>query len=102
MNTKEIKKVLFKTSLFIARRAFLICLVIFLLSLIIGAAVFYRYYVVTQRAELGSLEEIYFLDKKAYQDILDTWQDYERISQEADSKKYLSPFLKTTPFPEID
>lgn len=96
----QLKKFLDKLSLVIAQHAFLACLFLFLLSLIFGGFLFYRYSISVQEVEPEALDKSVLLKEEAYQEVLEVWQEHERISQEADFKKYPNPFLESVPFPE--
>lgn len=95
----KIKKIK-KLPLIIAEHAFLTCLALFLLSLILGFILFYIYISLAQKAGLGDLESPRPLGQTTYQKVLETWQENERISQQVDSKEYPDPFLESVPFPE--
>ncbi|MBZ9578091.1 hypothetical protein KJA13_03645 [Patescibacteria group bacterium] len=99
---KKFKKFLEKLSLSIAQHAFLACLFLFLLSLIFGGFLFYKYSILAQKVEPEALDRFVLLKEGAYQEVLGVWQEHERISQEADFKEYPNPFLESVPFPEVD
>lgn len=96
----QIKNFLEKLSLSIAQHAFLACLFLFLLSLIFGGFLFYKYSILAQEVEPEGLDKSVLLEEEAYQGVLEVWQEHERISQEADFKEYPNLFLKSVPFPE--
>jgi len=96
----KLKKSLGKVTLIITTHAFWACLVLFILSLAIGADLFYKYSVSAQSAEPESLEQAVFFKEKTYQKVLKIWQEREKRFQEADSKEYPNPFLGIVPFPE--
>ena len=76
-----------------AERAFLTLLLLLLISSILGAVVFYRYYFSVQ-GPVETLEEEDALTFKmaSYNNILDKWKERnERISQ-VDRKEYANPF----------
>jgi len=99
---KKFKKFLEKLSLSITQHAFLACLFLFLLSLIFGGFLFYKYSISAQKVEPEALDKSVLLKEEAYQEVLEIWQAHERISQEADFKEYPNPFLESVPFPEVD
>lgn len=94
------KKFLGKVPLIITIHAFWACLILFILSLVIGANLFYKYSILAQRAESESLEQAVFFKEKTYQQVLKIWQEREKRFQEADFKKYSDPFLESVSFPE--
>jgi len=95
----KIKKLLSKVPLIITMHAFWTCLILFILSLAIGANLFYRYNILAQRAELESLEQFVLFNEKTYQQVLKIWQENEKRFQETDSKEYADLFLESVPFP---
>lgn len=97
---KKFKKFLEKLSLSIAQHAFLSCLFLFLLSLISGGFLFYKYSISAQEVKPEALDKSVLLKEEAYQEVLEVWQEQERISQEADFKEYPNPFLESVSFPE--
>ena len=94
INIKKIKKNLGKLPLAIVKHIFLACLFLFFLSLIFGAILFYKYNILFQRAELEVLEKPFLSEEKTYQEVLEVWQEHERIFKEADFKEYPDPFRK--------
>jgi len=96
----KIRKFLNKVPLAISMHAFWACLVLFILSSVIGANLFYKYSILAERAEPGSLEQVVFFKEKTCQQILKIWQERDKRFQEADLKEYPDPFLETVPFPE--
>jgi len=97
---KKFKKFLEKLSLSIAQHAFLSCLFLFLLSLISGGFLFYKYSISAQEVKPEALDKSVLLKEEAYQEVLEVWQEQERISQEADFKEYPNPFEKPIPTEE--
>ncbi len=96
----KLKKFLGKLPLIIAAHAFWACLILFILSLIFGANLFYKYNILAQRAELERLEQTVLFKEKTYQKVLEIWQERDERFQQADFKEYPNPFLETIPFPE--
>lgn len=89
----QTRKFLGKLSLTIARHAFLACLFLFLLALVFGTFLFYKYYILAQKAELGLLDRPVLLREKAYQEVLRAWQEHEKRFEEIDFKEYPDPFM---------
>jgi len=75
-------------------------LILFILSLAIGANLFYKYSVLAERAEPEILEQTVLFKEITYQKILKVWQEREKRFEEADSREYSNPFLEVVPFPE--
>ena len=97
---KKLKKFLEKLSLNTAQHAFLACLFLFFLSLIFGGFLFYKYSILIQKVEPEVLDKSILFKEKIYQEVLEIWQENERIFQEADFKKYPNPFLELAPLSE--
>lgn len=91
---KKIKKFLGKLFLTIAEHVFGACLFLFFLALILGGFLFYKYNILTQRAELEVLNQSFLIKEKTYQEVLKVWQEHERRFQEAYLKEYPDPFQK--------
>lgn len=89
---KKIKK--FSNYLFLAivKHAFLVSLILFLLALIFGGYLFYKYIILVQKIDIGVLEKPFLLNEKNYQDVLKTWQEQEKRFKETDFKEYPNPF----------
>lgn len=94
------RKFLGKLPLIITTHAFWACLILFILSLILGANLFYKYNILAQRAEPESLEQTVLFKEKTYQKVLEIWQEREKRFQQADFKEYPDLFLEVAPFPE--
>lgn len=92
----RIKKFLEKFLLSIVKHDFLTSLFLFLLSLVFGGILFYKYCILTKRAEPEALEQSFLIKKEVYQDVLKVWQENEKKIQEADFKEYPDPFRKST------
>lgn len=94
---KKTKKVLNKSFVFVAKHAFPVCLILFLLCLMIGTFLFYKYYILIQKTDLASSSEEGLLNKGAYQDVLGVWLEYEETTEQAGSKEHKNPFLEAVP-----
>ena len=97
MKSKKIKKLnnlLGKLSLNIAQHAFVTCLFLFFLALILGGLLFYKYSILSQKKYLEGLDWGFSLEEDAYQQVIKTWQVQDRKFQEADFKEYPDPFKK--------
>lgn len=74
---------------------FLTSLALILLSLIIGALVFYQYSVLAEKRESGAAFEPLILEQESLGNILKTWQDRQERFDETDLKSYPDPFRLT-------
>lgn len=92
IKTKKAKKILGKLPWFLAEHAFLACLVLFFISLIFGALLFYKYNILAQRVKPGGLDQSFLLKENIYQEVLKVWQGEEEKFQEADFREYPNPF----------
>jgi len=90
---KNIKVFLKKIPLVLGKNAFLAFWGLFILSLILGLLVFYRYHIFTKEPELKITEKQLQFKTKTYQEILGTWQEKEERFRQTDSKKYPNPFI---------
>jgi len=77
----------------LAEKAFLTFLGLLLISLVLGTAIFYQYYISIQGdPEIIDGEYILKFDDGIYQNILNEWKEgNEKISQ-LNQKEYLNPF----------
>ena len=92
IETKKIKKFLKGLPRVLAERAFLTFLFLFLMVLIIGGIVFYKYNVLAKKAEPQILEQPFQFQEKTYQSVLKAWQEKEKRFKETDLKEYPNPF----------
>ncbi len=102
VDTKQLKKFLAKLPWIIAERAFLVCLFLFVLALILGGFSFYKYNTLAQKIELEALNQSLLLKEEVYQEILAVWREQEKRFSEADSKEYPNPFEEWVSFPEVE
>lgn len=70
-------------------------LALFLLSLVLGGFIYYKYVFLVKNKEPQITEKSFQFDEKTYQKVLDEGQAREKRFQEADSKKYPDPFTST-------
>ena len=92
IKTKKIKGFFKKLPQVLAERAFLTFLFLFLIVLIIGGIVFYKYDVLAKKAEPQILEKPLQFQEKTYQSVLRVWQEKEKRFNEADFQEYPNPF----------
>jgi hypothetical protein len=76
----------------LAEHAFLVFLVLVLVALILGAAMFYKYNILVKKAEPEIKETPLQFKKNIYQNILEEWEGREERFKEADIKEHLDPF----------
>jgi len=94
LKTKEFFGKVILTSV---RRPFLYCFLIFLLTLIFGALVFYKYVFLVKKTNPEVLMPQFSLDEKIHQEILKIWLEQEKRFNEADLKAYKDPFEGQVP-----
>jgi hypothetical protein len=87
----EIKKILAKFVLIVARRVFWDCLIIFFLILTVGWS-YYRYNIIIERASRASFDDPLFLKTSEYRKVVDFWRKENKISKEAELKEYRDLF----------
>ncbi|MDD2731932.1 MAG: hypothetical protein PHI53_01920 [Candidatus Pacebacteria bacterium] len=90
MTVKKIKRILLIYSDFLVYHIFWACLFSFLLSLIIGAVIFYA-------STLSYKDKNDYvlnlkIEEKSYQEILRFWHEQEERLKDIDLKEYKSPF----------
>lgn len=76
----------------LAQRAFLVFLIFFLLSLIIGGVLFLKYYILVQEKTLEIIEKPVEFNLTIYNEVLKIWQEREDKFQKANFKEYFDPF----------
>ena len=86
------KECLLKASRLMAEHLFLTSLVLIFVSLLFGAAVFYKYYVRAQEVEPELGKEITEFKESTYQKIIAEWQDRGERFEAAKTKAYPDPF----------
>lgn len=89
---KSITIFLKKTTRELAENAFSAFLVFFLLDLILGGTIFYKYIILAQRVNPQIEEKPFQFKEKSYETILEVWAKKEAKSKEIDTKQYLNPF----------
>jgi hypothetical protein len=86
---------LFKLPWVAARHAFLACLVISLISLLIGVAIFSKSYFNIEAKKTETIKNRIYFDEVAHNQLLKYWQENENRFNEANSKIYPNPFVLT-------
>ena len=85
LKTIQIKKILKKLILTVAKHIFLDCFFIFLLMLFIGWFSYYKYNIIIKKAEVESFKRPFLLEESDYQKVISFWQKNEKRFQKADS-----------------
>ena len=81
-----------KLPLKVARRPLPIIIVLFLVSLLWGVSVFYKYVILPEKEEPEEQKRTLQIEESAYQEILSGLEEREENLKEADSKEYSDPF----------
>jgi len=76
----------------IANNLFVSFVVLIVLALLIGALIFFRFYVYSPQEEGESATPTFRFRSQIYQQVLDVWQEREKSLQETNSKQYPSLF----------
>jgi len=95
----KIKTFFGKTPRVLGENAFLTAICFIILSLIFGGFVFYRYIILTQKAEPDIIEKSFKFQENDYQNILKIWQEREEKFNTADSEQRSNPFQGPPPSP---
>jgi len=96
VKNKKLKKVgrfFKKLPLILGERAFLTCLILFFIAMVLGAFVFYKYCFLVEKKEPKFTQTLLYLDDKKLQAIIKAWQDRQAKFDAANSKQYLNPFM---------
>jgi len=94
IEAKKINKFLSKAPEAIARHPFCACCLLFLLSILIGAILFYKYDFLAQKTPPLITGKKVLLNEEAYNNVLMIWGEQEERFEEVDFKTYSSPFKK--------
>jgi len=89
---KKIKEKLEKLPRILAERAFRTFFGLFILSLLFGGILFYKYNVLAKKLKPEITEKPLQFQEKNYEDVLKFWAEKEERFKEADSKQYPNPF----------
>ena len=88
LKIKKIKQPLKRLPRVLGERALLTFLGLFLLSLIFGLIIFYKYSILAKRVVPQITEKPLQFNEKIYQDVLKIWQEKEERFLETDLKQY--------------
>ncbi len=91
-NIKKLKDKLGKFSTVLAERDFLTFFGLFIISLLFGSLLFYKYIFLVERTEPKKTGTAIQIDAQKYEKVLKIREDKEKKFQEADSKQYPNPF----------
>jgi TRAP-type C4-dicarboxylate transport system permease small subunit len=89
----KIKRFFKKLPRILAERAFLTFLGLLLIASILGAAIFYQYYISVQiPPEISKEEDILKFETATYQNILNEWKERNEKVSQLNQKEYPDPF----------
>ncbi len=91
---EKIKKICAKFPWFVAEHAFLTCLFLFLLTLVLGCFLVYKYIILVRQTEPEEINQSFLLKEDAYNEVLKVWKKEEQKFKEADFEEFLNPFAK--------
>ena len=92
LKLNKTKKSLLNFSRMLVEHLFLTSLVVIFISLILGATVFYKYYMLSQNTEPELGTGITKFKENTYQKILEEWQSGGERFEAAKTKAYPDPF----------
>lgn len=90
LELNKIKEVLIKLPRFLTKYAFLTFLGLFIIALLIGSFVFWKYNILVKKTVFQSTEKPLQFEEKTYQEVSKIWQERERKFKEANLKEYSS------------
>lgn len=76
----------------VAKHPFLYSFALFLISILLGGLMLYKYVYLADRIAINAPEASFLIEQGAYQKVLQTWQEQEVKFNEADSRIYSNPF----------
>lgn len=92
INFKKWKNIFKELPVKIAEKAFKSFLILFLLALIIGGIMFYKYSFTTERKEpQANFQQINFKEK-SFKDILEIWEQRKKDFEQADTQNFQDLF----------
>jgi len=74
--------------LFLAKRSFVVILIFFVISLIVGFFVYYNYFVLVQNKPIDSTSKEMRFNEKRFEELLTKQQERKTRFSETDSKVY--------------
>ena len=97
---EKIKKICAKFPWFVAEHAFLTCLFLFLLTLVLGCFLVYKYIILVRQTEPEEINQSFLLKEDAYNEVLKAWKKEEQKFKETDSEEFLNPFVNPSSEPQ--
>lgn len=97
IKAKKVKKIFTKIPWLVAEHSFLACLLLFLLALLLGWFLVYKYIILIQETEFEEQDHSFLLKEDVYKEVLEKWKREEQKFNQADSKEFFNPFLKPLP-----
>lgn len=76
----------------LAEHVFLVSLILFLLAVLLGGLVFYKYGLLVKKKEVEIIQKPATLDEDGLQRILQIWQERQKRFDETELKEYYNPF----------
>ena len=90
----KIKKFFYKIPTALAEHGFLTFLALFIISLTLGALIFFQCSALVESpAQKTGEEKSFKAEERAYQNIKDEWSRKKESFSQAETKKYSNPFL---------
>ncbi len=87
------KSIFKKIPWFFGRHAFLVILFFVVLSLVLGASLFYNYIIIVEQKDPKINNSFLNFKKDTYQKIIRQWQANEQNSDQSENAEYQDPFL---------
>lgn len=94
IKVKQIRAFVRKLPKKLAEKAFLTFLGLFVLSLIFGSFIFYKYSIIPQSESVEGAKVGLKFKLEMYQKILETWQEREERFEKTTVKQYLNLFVR--------
>ncbi|MFH1036758.1 MAG: hypothetical protein V1756_01655 [Patescibacteria group bacterium] len=94
---KNIRNIVGQIPRVLAENSFFVVIVSIILTVALGAVVFYKYDILVKKSELQNPDVPFKFQEKIYEEIIGEWQDREKIFNEAGSKQYMDPFKTSAP-----
>jgi hypothetical protein len=79
----------------LAKHSFLTFFTFFLLDLVLGGIVFYKYVILIEKTKVETLRTPLRFDHANYQEVLNQWEKRQKNLEKIDSKQYINPFQET-------
>ncbi|MCX6764663.1 MAG: hypothetical protein NTU58_03075 [Candidatus Nealsonbacteria bacterium] len=79
----------------LAKHSFLTFFIFFLLDVVLGGIVFYKYVILIEKTKVENLKTPLKFDHANYQEVLNQWDKRQKNLEKIDSKQYINPFQET-------